>query len=98
MKVRLKIYRCAPPPCYLQFEDPVEGLQLLREKLELEMMDACDWATQPAEEALKQAAAQVCMCVCVGGWGREKGGGGAAGGGPGTRWWVGGGGGVRGKW
>ena len=95
--MRLKIYRCAPPPCYLQFEDPVEGLQLLREKLELEMMDACDWATQPAEEALKQAAAQVCMCVCVGGWGREKGGGGLQEGGRGRGGgWVGGG--VRGKW
>jgi len=44
------------PPLF-QFEDPAPGLQLLREKLELEMMDACDWLTAPATQALAAAAA-----------------------------------------
>lgn len=46
-----------PHHCLSQFEDPAPGLQLLREKLELEMMDGCDWLTAPATQALAAAAA-----------------------------------------
>ena len=55
---------CSPSPTHThtpthhQFEDPAPGLQLLRERLELEMMDACEWLTQPATAALAAAAAK----------------------------------------
>jgi hypothetical protein len=48
-----------PPPATHtpQFEDPAPGLQLLREGLEVEMMDAAPWLTGPADAALAAAAA-----------------------------------------
>lgn len=49
---------CFNSSIVVQFEDPAPGLQQLREKLEVEMMNACDWITAPADAALAAAAAE----------------------------------------
>jgi histone acetyltransferase 1 len=51
----------------MQFEDPSPDLQLLREKMELEMMAACPWLSEPAQAALDAAAAAAAGEQAAGG-------------------------------